>query len=152
MRSPGIWLRWSWRDLKARWPQVLAIALVIALGTGSYSGLSSVTRWRQQSSDAAYDHLKMHDLRVQVAQEGTLPAGTLLKIVESLPEPKLVTAAEERLSIDIQVDASRNGETIVVPGRLYGMTIPSPTGIDSLHVTHGRALEAADAGQQRVVL
>ena len=39
----GLWLRWSWRDLRARWLQVLAIAMVIALGTGSYAGLSSVT-------------------------------------------------------------------------------------------------------------
>ena len=39
----GLWLRWSWRYLRARWLQVFAIALVIALGTGSYAGLLSLT-------------------------------------------------------------------------------------------------------------
>ena len=53
----GLWLRWSWRDLRARWLQVLAIALVIALGTGSYAGLSSLTEWRRISTDDAYAQL-----------------------------------------------------------------------------------------------
>ena len=34
-----LWLRWSWRDLRARWLQVVAIALIIALGTGVFAGL-----------------------------------------------------------------------------------------------------------------
>jgi len=34
-------LRWSWRDRRARWPQVAAIALIIGIASGTYSGLSS---------------------------------------------------------------------------------------------------------------
>ncbi len=44
-------LRWSWRDLRARWLQVAAIALIIAIGSGTYSGLTSVSAWR-------YDELR----------------------------------------------------------------------------------------------
>jgi hypothetical protein len=39
MSSRVLWLRWSWRDLCARWAQVCALAAVIALGTGSYAAL-----------------------------------------------------------------------------------------------------------------
>lgn len=152
MRSAAIWLRWSWRDLKARWPQVLAIALVIGLGTGSYSGLSSVTRWRESSSNAAYARLNMHDLRIQVAQGGTVPEGSLLSALQSIPEPGRVTAATERLSADIQVDASRDGRTIVVPGRLFGVQVEPSSGVDELFVTHGAPLTAADVGEPRVLL
>ena len=34
-------LRWSWRDLRSHWAKVVAIALVIAIGTGGYAGLTS---------------------------------------------------------------------------------------------------------------
>ena len=37
-------LRWALRDARARWVQVAGIALMIALGTGMYAGLSSVTQ------------------------------------------------------------------------------------------------------------
>ncbi|MBA4181329.1 MAG: ABC transporter permease [Anaerolinea sp.] len=152
MRSASIWLRWSWRDLKGRWPQVLAIALVIGLGTGSYSGLSSVTRWRETSSNAAYARLNMHDLRVQVAQAGTVPAGSLLAALQSIPDPGRVTAAAERLSAEIQVDASSADRAVIVPGRLLGQTVePAPT-VDTPYLVHGAPLTAADAGQPRVLL
>ncbi|MBT5773092.1 MAG: hypothetical protein HOH95_01830, partial [Dehalococcoidia bacterium] len=61
-----MWLRWSFRDLRARWIQVAAIALVIALGTGSYAGLSSVTVWRINSGEASYDATNMYDLRARL--------------------------------------------------------------------------------------
>ena len=101
-------LRWSGRDLRARWIQVAAIAMVIALGTGSYAGLSSVTRWRRASTDEGYRSLAMYDLRVKVAEGASVPAGTLLGAVKDDPD---VTAAEERLLVDVQVDEPG------VPGR-----------------------------------
>ena len=42
-------LRWSLRDLRRRWIQVAAIALIIAVGTGVYSGLGSTATWRRVS-------------------------------------------------------------------------------------------------------
>ncbi len=45
-----MWLRWSWRDLRARWLQIGAIAGIIAIGSGVYSGLGSTAAWRTTSS------------------------------------------------------------------------------------------------------
>ena len=64
-------LRWSWRDLRARWIQVAAIAFIIALGSGTYSGLSSTSAWRRLSYDASFRKLQLHDLRVSL-QRGEL--------------------------------------------------------------------------------
>jgi len=63
----GIWWRWSWRDLRSRWVQVTAIAFIIAVGSGTYSGLSSTAQWRRASYDASYARLRMYDLRVELA-------------------------------------------------------------------------------------
>ena len=37
-------LRWSGRDLRRKWVQVAAIALVIAIGTGLFSALGSTLK------------------------------------------------------------------------------------------------------------
>ena len=36
MKSFSMWMKWSWRDLRSRWVQVVVIALIIALGVGAY--------------------------------------------------------------------------------------------------------------------
>src|SRR5512143_4235742 len=81
----ALWLRWSLRDLRARWIQVAAIAMVIALGTGSYAGLSSVTRWRRASTNDAYQALRMYDLRVRLADNGFVRSGQLAAAVAAVP-------------------------------------------------------------------
>ena len=53
-RGPRFWLRWSWRDLRGRWPLVLAIGLLLAGGIGLAAGLSSMRDWRIASNDASY--------------------------------------------------------------------------------------------------
>jgi putative ABC transport system permease protein len=55
-----LWWKWSWRDLRARWVQVAAIAFIIALGSGIYSGLSSTSEWRRVSYDASFERLHMY--------------------------------------------------------------------------------------------
>jgi putative ABC transport system permease protein len=50
----GLWLRWTWRDLRGRWLLVTVIALVIALGTGTYAALLSTSAWRARSNDASF--------------------------------------------------------------------------------------------------
>ena len=61
MRTFRLLLRWSWRDLRTHWAKVLAIALVIAIGTGGYAGLTSTAEWRRLSYDLNYDRLAMYD-------------------------------------------------------------------------------------------
>lgn len=146
----GLLLRWSWRDLKARWVQVAAIALVIALGTGSYAGLSSLTNWREDSTDSAYELLKLHDLRIELAQGSTVPRGTLLEAVAGLGG---VEAAEERLIVPIQVDASTESKAILVRGVLIGVPVgENGQEVDALYAFDGRALELGDAGEAVAML
>ena len=71
------WLRWSWRDLRARWLQVAAISLIVALGAGVYTGLGSMPQWRRANYDASYDALASHDLLVTLSTGSTVPAGAL---------------------------------------------------------------------------
>jgi putative ABC transport system permease protein len=60
-------LRWAARDLRKRWAQVFAIALIIAIGTGVYAGLGSTSAWRRESNNASFALLHMYDLRVTAA-------------------------------------------------------------------------------------
>jgi len=142
MRRAWFWLRWAARDLRARWIQVAAIALIVAIGTGMSAGLGSMTAWRQESYDESYALLHAHDLRVELAEGSTVAQGALLDAAAGLEG---VAAAEERMIAPTQVDASRGGSTILVPGRLIGVDVAGggPL-VDALYVTNGRALRPGD--------
>ncbi len=80
-----LWWKWSWRDLRARWVQVAAIAFIIALGSGIYSGLSSTSEWRRVSYDASFERLHMYDLRVKLAEGAFVDAAALEQAARSIP-------------------------------------------------------------------
>lgn len=152
-----MWLRWSWRDLRARWLQVAAIAFIIAIGTGIYAGLTSSSQWRRISYDESYAALNAHDLEVALATGTTAEADLLLSAIGTVPG---VRRAEPRLILPTQVDASIGEQTILVPGELVGVDIgadpaiggPGIAGpriagpqIDRLDTVRGRPLDADDA-------
>jgi putative ABC transport system permease protein len=148
-----LWLRWSLRDLRARWLQVVAIALVIALGAGSYSGLTSVTRWRRISTDDGYQALRMYDLRVSLAENATVPQGMLVGAARAIPDAGRIDAASERLITDTQVDASTPEQAVLVPGAVYGLDLSGgEPAVNALYAAEGRPLDAADAGAPVAVL
>ncbi len=118
---PLFLLRWSLRDLRRRWIQVTAIALIIAVGTGVYSGLGSTATWRRVSNDASFGALGMYDVRVTAAAGADAATGTMLAALDRLPDRAVVTDAEERLIAPTQVDASTADQTIMVPGRIIGV-------------------------------
>jgi putative ABC transport system permease protein len=62
----GLWIRWALRDARKRWLQVTSIGLLLALGVGMYSAMSSMSGWRTASADASFVALRMHDLRVSL--------------------------------------------------------------------------------------
>ncbi|MBI3256430.1 MAG: FtsX-like permease family protein [Actinobacteria bacterium] len=147
----SFWLRWSGRDLRKRWPQVVAIALVIAVGTGVFAGLGSTTQWRRESNDASYAALGMHDIKLSVSEGSTAAAGRLRRLVDQadgLDGRVDVRAMEERLIAPTQVDASIDDEAILAPGRLVGVPV-SEGGprVDGIEVREGRALGPSDDGQ-----
>ena len=69
--------RWSWRDLRKYWVKVIAIALVIGIGTGAYAGLTSTVDWRRESNVASVELLNMYDARFQLAGDSSVQAGQL---------------------------------------------------------------------------
>ena len=148
-------LRWSARDLRRRWLQVVAIALIIAVGTGVYAGLGSTATWRLESNDASFEALQMYDLRVKAADGLDAAAGSMVALLRNLPDPTAVATAEERLVVPTQVDASTPSKTILVPGRVIGVdVVDGGPRINTVWVQpgDGRTLESRDQGSGTVVL
>src|SRR5215472_1078449 len=145
----GLWVRWTWRDLRGRWLLVTVIALVIALGTGTYAALLSTSAWRTQSNDASFALLRTHDLRAALATGSTVPEGRLLALVRGLPHASQVAAVRERLIMPAQVAAPHG---VLVPGEIVATAEGSGPGVDGVYVSAGRPLTAAGDGRLAVVL
>src|SRR6516225_10168319 len=145
----GLWLRWSWRDLRGRWLLVAVIALVIALGTGTYAALLSTSAWRTRSNDASFALLHTHDLRAVLATGSMVPEGRLLALVRGLPQASQVAAVRERLIMPSQVAAPHG---VLVPGEIVGTAEGSGPGVDGVYVSAGSPLTAAGDGRPAVVL
>ncbi len=116
-----LWLRWSWRDLRERWAQVGAVALIIALGTGVYAGLGSTTPWRYQATDKAYSVLHTYDLRLKFILGSYVDADKLVQTVTSIDHATWIKAAEPRLILSEHIDASTSDQDILIPGHVIGM-------------------------------
>jgi putative ABC transport system permease protein len=148
-----LWWKWSWRDLRARWVQVAAIAFIIALGSGIYSGLSSTSEWRRVSYDASFERLHMYDLRVKLAEGAFVDAAALEDAARSIPSAASIEAVGPRLITTTQVDASTDGETILVPGRIVGVDLAGGgPDVNGVSAEKGRTLRASDAGRNVAVL
>ena len=125
---------------------MLAIALVIAIGTGMFTGLGSLETWRKRSNDESFALLNAHDLKVTLAESSFARAGELRRAVGSLPSDLRVAGAEERLVVPTQVDASRPDRTVLVPGALVGVAVTARgRPIDGIAAERGRGLRARDA-------
>lgn len=124
--------------------------MLLALGVGMYSAMSSMATWRTASADASFAALRMHDLRVSLTAGSYASQGKLNRALAAIPDRTSVSAAEERLVVPTQVDASRGGRSIIVPGRIVGE--PLGPGVDALAPVRGRGLVAADDGQPVVEL
>ena len=148
MKKILFWLRWAWRDLRVRWPQVAAIAFIIALATGIFAGLGGQETWRIASMDLSYDTLVLHDLKVNLTTGSFLPEETVLTVLDGIDD---VAVVEPRLVMDTMLDASTDEETILVSGRLIGVSV-SQGGpwIERIHLDEGRPLHAGTT--QEVIL
>ena len=146
----GWWLRWSWRDFRSHWVAVVAIAFVLAIGTGVYAGLGSTAEWRRQSNDASFAALAMHDLRVTLSPGTFVEQDALVDAISTIEDAEYVDGIAERLVVDSQVDTGPTGgsDSVLVPGRLVGMTFGSTQPVDDVWVRDGVAPSAdpADVG------
>lgn len=129
---------------------MLAIALVVAIGTGVYGGLTATASWRQASNDASFAALRMYDLRVKLGPDSFVAGGELAAVARSV-EPDAVTGADERLVLSTQVDASVGTDTILVPGRIVGVPVGAPM-VNDIETTTGRALTDADSGEPSALI
>jgi len=144
-RSNGIWLRWSWRDLRQHWVAVVVIALVMAIGIGVYAGLGSTSTWRRLSNDESFAALDMHDLQVTLSPGTFIDEGALVAAVDGLADPGVVVQASERLVVDSQIDASTDTDAILVAARIVGMDITSGDAVDDLWISQGQNPTAGSA-------
>ena len=148
-----LWLKWSLRDLRARWVQVCAIAFIIAIGTGLYAGLSSTSEWRRVSYDASYKQLNMYDLHVALSTGSYVSANELEETARAIPHAASIQAVEARLVVPTEVDASTSNTTVLVPGRMIGVEVDhGGPQVNQVSATAGRTLSARDAGRNRAVL
>ena len=147
-----IWLKWSWRDLRSRWVQVAAIAIVIAVGTGLFSGLRSMNVWRGLSNDASYEAANTFDLRVALSEGSLVDRGVLLNALSEI-DSGAVAVAEERLILPTQVSIATAEQNILVPGRIVGVDLTDGgPHVNSLHPQVGRNLSESDARSKVVTL
>jgi putative ABC transport system permease protein len=153
MNNTALMLRWSWRDLRVHWAKVLAIALVIAIGTGAYAGLSSNANWRRASYDASYQALAMYDIRVELPTGAFTPEGSLAAVLPTIDHAAWVAASEERLVLPTQVGTTGPGGEILVRGEITGtsFTQGNPE-VNGYHAFTGRLLDERDDGRNTVLL
>lgn len=146
-RTGGVWfwVRWSVRDLRRRWGLVLAISLLIAVGTGLATGLGSMEGWRTRSANASYALLHGHDLRVTLADGSFVPAGSLEGAVRESDVAPLVDRVQERLVVPTQIDASTGGRVVMTPGRMIGLPVGAPAraSVDGVWIVEGHGLTGA---------
>ena len=113
-------LRWSLRDARKRWIQIVAISFTLAIGIGMYAGLSSVTQWRLVSIDKSLEATSMYDLRATIGEGEEVPAGSLARIASEVDG---IDRYSERLLFDTQVETVVDGEELLVHGRIVGMDL-----------------------------
>ena len=136
-----LWWRWSWRDLRGRWGAVAAIAAVIAIGTGVYSGLGSTAAWREQSNDRSFAALRIHDLRAELSPGTFTTAGELRAAVRSIEHSAWIERVDERLIVESSIDATDadapGGDVILVMARLVGAAYGEPGVLDDRWIARG---------------
>ncbi len=143
-------LRWSLRDARARWIQIVGIAFTIAIGIGTYAGFTSVTQWRLASIDESLELTNMYDLRATVSAGADVPVGTLAQLASEIDG---IDEYSERLVTDTQMETVLDGDELLVHGRVVGidMTAGGPS-VNGVEVIEGRGLPPPGAATPQVLL
>lgn len=139
------WLRWSWRDIRKRSTQAVAIAAILALGAGIYAGLGTTSIWRKASLEASLEALSAHDIRVELLGGISLEADAIESAIEAANVASIIDV-ESRLTARVPVTAVQDGEAIAAAGLVVGVDTESGPRIDRWQIVGddvaGRAPEA----------
>jgi putative ABC transport system permease protein len=146
-RLPLLW-KWTLRDMRERWMQVVGIALIIAFGVAVSSGLGSSIPWRIKSFKKSYEMLNMFDVKLELTPGSYLDAERLEQAVRGVPHADWIEDVSVRLTFPTSVDASTAEDYLLVTGEIIGTDVSAgDPAVNKLHVTAGRGLNADDAGQ-----
>ncbi|WP_420625734.1 ABC transporter permease [Candidatus Poriferisodalis sp.] len=142
-------LRWSLRDARARWIQIVGIAFTIAIGIGTYAGLNSVTEWRLTANDESLELTNMYDLRATVSAGADVPAGTLGRIASGIDG---IDEHSERLVFDTQLETVLDGDELLVHGRVIGIDLTGGPSVNGVELIEGDGLPQPGAATPQVLL
>lgn len=129
---------------------MVAIAAIIALGSGTYAGLASTSAWRRQSLNATFARLSAHDVDVTAASGFSAPEDRLLGAVRTAGG-SAVAVAEARLVADLPLRAGPAG-SIPAAGVVVGVDLASPVAVDRWAVTAGKPIGPAGSDGDAVLL
>ena len=143
-------LRWAFRDAKSRWVQVAGIALMIAIGTGLFAGLSSFTHWRIISNEESFQLTNMYDIRALLGGDTFLSQGSLAAIAEGIDG---VEAAEERLISNTQAEVDTADGPVFVRARVIGVDMSDGgPDVNGVEVIAGRSIRETEFGEPVVLI
>ena len=132
---------------------MVAIAVVIAIGTGMQTGLGSMEAWRKESNDRSYALLHAHDLKVELTEGSFGEQGQLLSVLRGVPGARAVSAAEERLVVPTRVATGAGEREQLATGELVGIDIAAPGArVDGVAANRGRSLRRGDARRDVAVV
>ena len=143
-------LRWSLRDARRRWLQIVGISFTLAIGIGLFAGLSSVTEWRLTSIDKSLDVTNMYDVRATITEGSDVPTGALAAIAAEIDG---VAEYNERLVLDTQIETVTDGEELLVHGRVVGMEMSeSGSVVNDVFLIEGDVLPASGTATPQVLI
>ncbi|MBJ7353273.1 MAG: FtsX-like permease family protein [Thermoleophilaceae bacterium] len=156
MRRVIFWLRWSMRDLRRRWLQVVATALVMALGVAVFAGLGGLRQFREDSATASFKFQKLHDLRVTLADGDFVKQGELERAVRGAgAELEGAPVVQERLLAPTQIDGRPAGkDAVLTPGLLVGIPVTGDAlkAVDTVNIDAGKSFTADSDAKPVAVL
>ena len=143
-------LRWTLREGRRRWIQIVGVAFTLAIGIGSYAGPASAIEWRLEATEASLESTNMYDLRATVSGGNDVPAGALARIARAIDG---IDEYSERLVVDMQVETIVEGEELLVHGRVVGVEqIEGGVGVNRVEVIRGDGMPQSGEGEPRVLI
>lgn len=129
-----------WRDLQRLWPQVLTMALVVAIGVAGFVGMFSVHQSLQSSRDGFYRDNRLADVFIHVKRAPTQWLDRL-RMIEGVAQVQLTTTMDAPIALpDAQAP---------VTGRFVGLNLgrahEQQQGLNAVSLRSGRWPEPGQA-------